>query len=237
MFARWSQENFFRYMREHYSLDRLTDYGTEEIPDTIRVVNPEYRELDGQVRRKAAILGRRLAEFGAMNLEGDIAPKKVEEYQRKKAELQDDVLHMQTELQRLKAKRKAVDRHITIAQLPEEKRFSRLSTQTKHFVDTIKMIAYRAETAMAHVVREQMTREGDARNLLRAIFNAEADLLPNEEKETLTIRLHHLPTHCADETLRHLCVQLNETETRFPGTNLRLVYNLVSSQNPRDQEV
>ena len=23
LFARWSQENFFRYMREHYSLDRL----------------------------------------------------------------------------------------------------------------------------------------------------------------------------------------------------------------------
>jgi prepilin-type processing-associated H-X9-DG protein len=34
MFARWSQENFFRYMREHYGLDRLVDYATEEIPDT-----------------------------------------------------------------------------------------------------------------------------------------------------------------------------------------------------------
>jgi len=23
MFARWAQENFYKYMREHYSLDRL----------------------------------------------------------------------------------------------------------------------------------------------------------------------------------------------------------------------
>jgi len=35
LFARWSQENFFRYMREHYSLDRLIEYGTEPIPDAI----------------------------------------------------------------------------------------------------------------------------------------------------------------------------------------------------------
>jgi hypothetical protein len=32
MFARWSQENFFKYMREQYSLDRLFDYSLEEIP-------------------------------------------------------------------------------------------------------------------------------------------------------------------------------------------------------------
>jgi len=41
MFARWSQENFFKYMRQHYGLDRLVDYATEEIPDTTPVVNPD----------------------------------------------------------------------------------------------------------------------------------------------------------------------------------------------------
>ncbi len=30
MFARWCQENFFRYMREHYNLDRLVDYSTRK---------------------------------------------------------------------------------------------------------------------------------------------------------------------------------------------------------------
>jgi hypothetical protein len=40
MFFRWSQENFFRYMRQHYSLDSLVDYRTEVIPETAPVVNP-----------------------------------------------------------------------------------------------------------------------------------------------------------------------------------------------------
>ena len=30
------------------------------------------------------------------------------------------------------------------------------------------------------------------------------------------------------EVIRHLCTELNETETIFPGTKLRLVYKLVS---------
>src|SRR5271165_5433008 len=40
MFARWCQEIFFKYMRQHYNLDRLIEYGTEAIPDTSRVINP-----------------------------------------------------------------------------------------------------------------------------------------------------------------------------------------------------
>ena len=39
MFARWCQEIFFKYMRQHYNLDRLVEYGTEVIPETTRVVN------------------------------------------------------------------------------------------------------------------------------------------------------------------------------------------------------
>ena len=231
MFARWSQENYFCYMREHYGLDRLADYGTEDIPGTVRVVNPDYRKLDGQVRRNAAILSRKLAEFGGMNLNEEIAPKKVEQYQRIKGELREEITQLQVDIEGFKQKRKATVRHITVAQLPEKQRFSRLSTQTKHFIDTIKMIAYRAETSMVHIVREQMARNDDARSLLRSIYSTDADLLPDEDNATLTVRLHHLANHATDETLRHLCAELNETETIFPGTNLRLIFELVSSQN------
>jgi len=33
-----------------------------------------------------------------------------------------------------------------LKELPEAERFTQLRTSTKHFVDTIKLIAYRAET-------------------------------------------------------------------------------------------
>ena len=228
MFARWSQENFFRYMREHYGLDRLVDYATEAIPDTTKLVNPQYRRLDGQVRSKQGHLTRKLAAFSAMNLKGEIEPKKVAAFEQKKAELQEQIEGVTKELDELKKQRKAVNHHITIAELPEEERFKQLSTQSKHLIDTIKMVAYRAETAMAKMAREKLHREEDARSLLRALYSTEADLLPNEKAATLTVRVHHQANHCADEVIRYLCMELNQTETIFPGTNLRLVYELVS---------
>jgi hypothetical protein len=231
MFSRWSQENFFRYMRQHYSLDSLVDYRTEVIPETTRVVNPAYRTLDGQVRKKLGTLNRKRTEFGALTLEGEIEPLKVKTFERRKAELQECIAALQEEVAVLKAERKATKRHIPFHDLPEEERFKRLSTKSKHFIDTIKMIAYRAETAMAQTLREKMARYDDARSLLRAVYSSEIDLLPNAQEKTLTVRLHPLANQSSDDAVRHLCAELNRTELLFPGTDLRLVYELVSSHN------
>jgi hypothetical protein len=46
LFARWAQENFFRYMRQHYALDRIVEYGKEEISDTEVAVNPVWQKLN-----------------------------------------------------------------------------------------------------------------------------------------------------------------------------------------------
>ena len=45
MFARWSQENFFKYMRQHFGLDSLVDYELEDVAKNTDIVNPKYREL------------------------------------------------------------------------------------------------------------------------------------------------------------------------------------------------
>ena len=100
--------------------------------------------------------------------------------------------------------------------------------QQENLIDTIKMVAYRAETAMAQMAREKMHREDDARSLLRALYSTDADLLPDANAGTLTVRVHHQANRCADEVIRHFCNELNQTETIYPGTNLRLVYELVS---------
>jgi hypothetical protein len=64
MFARWSQENFYKYMRQHYGLDRLAEYGTEPVPAPIQTVNPAWRRLDAQVRAQGEKRRRQLALFG-----------------------------------------------------------------------------------------------------------------------------------------------------------------------------
>ena len=228
MFARWSQENFFKYMRENYSIDRLIDYSTEDIPETTMVVNPSFRETDGEVRKLAAQLGRKRCECNAVILCDDIEPDKVAEYETKKLALREDIKTMEQDLTDLKVCRKATPKHVMLADLPEEDQFRKLGTKSKYFIDTIKLVAYRAETAMVNIIRQTLRHSDEARSLARSLYATEADILPDYEGGKLTVRLHQPANRCSAVTIENLCRELNDTSTEFPGTNLRLVYELVS---------
>lgn len=229
MFARWSQENFFKYMRQHYSLDRLAEYGVEPIPDPVVTVNPAWRKLDSQVRTLSDKRRRQQAVFGAMELQPDDSDLS---YQLRKAQVQEQIEHLSREIDAVKLQRKQTPRHIPVKDLPDSERFSRLIPERKHFVDTIKMLAYRSETSMASLLREHLSRTDDARALLRQIYQTEVDLIPDLENKTLTVRLHHLTQAAHDHAVRQLCEELNSTETIFPETDLKLIYQLGSPQIP-----
>jgi hypothetical protein len=237
LFARWCQENFFQYMGRHYGLDRLTEYGTEPLPEATVVVNPAWRRLDQTVRRARAQLGRTQAQFGALGLPVAAAPERAARYEQQKGQLLEQIGQQETQLTEWKRPRKETPRHLAWKDLPEKERFPQLRTTKKHFVDTIKLIAYRAETALVQVVREKLARSDDGRSLVRQVLGSAADLSPDPAGQTLTVRLHRLSSGIHDAALAHLCAELTATETVFPGTDLRLIYELVGSTPiPRDQE-
>lgn len=230
MLARWSQENYFKYAKQHYGLDRLAGYCTQEITEPIQVVNPAHRALDGQVRSLRGKLSRVTAQFGALNIEQPIEPEHVEAFAHQKVALKDQIETMQRELETLKTRRKQTARHIPLKDLPEDQRFKQLSTHSKHFIDAIKMLCYRAETTMANLLRPALTRPDEARTLLRALYTTEADLVPDLANQTLTVRLHHLAQHKSDQAVALLCDELNQTQTVFPRTELRMVFKLGTPQ-------
>jgi hypothetical protein len=236
LFARWCQENFFKYMTEHYNLDRLIEYGTEPLPETIRIVNPAWRELDGQVRKQAALRAREQAQFGALNLPAQADLPQTEALATQKAQLLQTVQARQKQLEQLKEKRREINKHVALKDLPEAQRFGQLRTDKKHLVDTIKLIAYRAETAPVQIVREKLRRWDDARALVRQVFGSAVDLRPDPKNKTLTIRLHRLTTAIHDEALHHLCEELTATETVYPGTELKMVYEVIGKRPHVDDQ-
>jgi hypothetical protein len=229
LMARWSQENFFKYMREHFGLDALVQYGTEEIPATVTVVNPAWQELNREVRKKHKEWKNIQSRQQNTEFAHPLSEAAMGLYEQRQGKLQEELDELQLVLDLLKQKRKQTPHHIPVQDLPEADRFARLRTERKHFLDTIKMIAYRAETSMASTVREQLKRSDDARALLRQIYDTEVDLMPDPVAKTLTVCLHHLTQAAHDAAVRYLCEELTATETIFPGTDLRLVYKLGSS--------
>jgi hypothetical protein len=96
-------------------------------------------------------------------------------------------------------------------------------------MDNIKMIAYRAETAMYNMIKNQLSHPDEDRKLLQQIYTSDADIIPDYSNKTLTVKLHNLNNKKDDKAVQYLCEKLNETETEFPGTNLKVIYQLLSS--------
>lgn len=228
LFARWSQENFFRYMRQNYALDRLVEFGAEDISDTEVTVNPAWQVLNRDVRKQHEELQKARAQFAAASLTDPVSDAAITRFALAQGQQQETIEERQRRLEELKKQRKATPHHIPVKDLPEDVRFTRLLPERKHFIDTIKMISYRAETSMVGILRENMSRGDDARALLRQIYDTECDLIPDLQAGTLTVILHHLTQAAHDQVLRHLCDQLNETETIFPDTQLRLFFKVGS---------
>jgi hypothetical protein len=197
------------------------------MPDTAYTTNPARRKLEAEVKQKRAQLRRNQARLSGPSLEQPISEIAVTEYQLRQGQLKELIENQQKELDAALVRRKDTATHVLVKDLPEEFRFTRLLPERKYFLDTIKMISYRAEVSMASIVREKLARSDDAHALLRLIFETEADLIPDATQQTLTVRLHHLTQRAHDDAIRHLCEELNATETRFPGTHLKLIYKLV----------
>ncbi len=232
MFSRWYQENFFKYMMEHYGIDKLIEYETKDIKDTETVVNPDYRALEYRVKKAASYLQRVRAKFSTYHVPDSLSGAKKLKEENKKAELVEDIEIMESELTKLKQQRKDTPKHIQYSQLPESHKFKGLAADKKLLIDTIKMISYRAETCLVRIARDYMSHKDESRNLIRELFKTDIDLVVDKEKKVINVLLHNQSSKSLDKVVKNICEELNKSETKFPGTNLRLCYDLVSFNNP-----
>ena len=227
--ARWSQENYLKYMREHFGLDRLIEHGTTPLPETTVVINPAHRRLDQQVRRARGILTRLRAQFGAHVMPAQPTPEQIQAFEIEGGELREKIQIQEAAMASLAQQRKETPRKVMLKELPEAERFAQLRPESKHFIDTIKMIAYRAESAMAGQLADPLARGDDRRALLRRLYTTPANLRPDLKAKTLTVEIHRMGSPLQDAAIAELCETLTDTETPFPTTSLRLIYRQVGS--------
>lgn len=220
MFSRWCQENFFGYMMQHYDIDGLIEYGVQNLPGTQRVVNPAWRALDVEVK-KARQTERRLQAEVTKGALDDAAQM------HKKAQTFEAMQAAQAQLIRLRLQRKDTPRKVTIDSLPKDQRPDELLPLGKMFCDTVKMIAYRAETAMVALLRRHLKNEAEARALIRDLLVASADIEPDDLAKTLTIKIHHMANPAQNKAVAALLDELTEQAFCHPETGATMIYALV----------
>jgi len=228
MFSRWCQENFFRYMMRHYAIDLIVEYGTDDFPDTEQVVNPARRELERTRNSLNGKLKNRRAKFISQGLhsEPEKDTKKYKKWEKKKAELLEEIELFECQIDEVKRQIKETPKHINWGELEDKDKFQRLHSGRKQLIDTVRMVAYRAETAMAGILRSKTVDTAGARQLLIDLFSTEADILPDKDKKILCVRIHGASRPAANRLLDKLLTRPNESEIIYPGTNMRMYYEL-----------
>jgi hypothetical protein len=191
-----------------------------EIPGTVQVVNPAWRTLEKAVKDHSRQIRKLHAQLGAAALQndgGDI---------QSRAERLQDIQRLEADTTDLRLQRGNTPKKVTLASLPENQRPRQLVPLGKMLTDTIKMIAYRAETALVGLLRPQLAKEEEARALVRELFVSSADLEPNEPNNTLTIRIHRMACPAHDKAISALLADLTQTAFCHPETGARLIYEL-----------
>jgi uncharacterized protein YukE len=193
------------------------------------VVNPVWRELDGKGRSLKSKLTQRKARFAYLTLQEQAEGPAVQAWQSKQAAVREEIDQMENELAALKAQVAQTPKHVKWTELPEEQQFERLAPSRKCLTDTIKLVAYRAETALAKIVKEKLSRPEEARSVIADLLSSDADFYPDETAKVLRVHLHTMANPRLNQAVQHLLDHLNEASFLYPGTDFKLTFTMAGS--------
>jgi len=227
MFERWRQENFFKYVREEYLIDALADYEIEPDDANRSVPNPARKAIEKELRRMRVQLAKLRANYAAITLEA--RPRRLPRTAAKKAKekLRTEIAQAKARLEKLQAQHHALPRRVPVAEAQKGQAVVKLSTERKHLTNVLKMVAYHIESDLLELIRPHYKRvEEEGRTFIQAALQDAADLEPIEDQ--LRITLAPLSSPHRSRVLETLCQALNQTHTRFPGTQLEIHYAIAA---------
>lgn len=138
-------------------------------------------------RKKSQTTGKTLC-LEDRNIEGEMEQtgKNIE----KQLCIRQEIELIEAEEKRDIVQKKATAIQDKIGQLPEQARYNKLKTESKHLQNIIKIICYRAETSISNLLAPHYQRSSDEiRALVKSIIFTKADLYPDYQTNTLTVRL------------------------------------------------
>ena len=221
MFARWRQENFFKYLREEYALDALAEHAVEPDDPTREVPNPAWAVADARLRQAQAHLDRLQAEYGLealVNLEQE--HRTMRGFKIAKGKLGQKIWSALQAVMQLETRRAKLPRRVPVQAAIDEP-VVKLAPERKHLTNILKMVAYQAESDLFRLVAPHYRRvQDEGRTLIQAALASAADIEVTERE--LRVTLAPMSSLHKTKAIAALCRELNQSESRFPGSNLTL---------------
>ena len=134
-----------------YDFDKMIEFGTEDIDENKEVVTPQYRKISYRLKKEKEKTARLKAKLFSLTEEAiEASLDNIPALQKKQMLLLEKIeIHQQSE-QKIIDDRSKIPAKIKLKNMPQQVRYNKLRPQSKMLINIIKMICYRAETAVAN---------------------------------------------------------------------------------------
>jgi hypothetical protein len=229
MFSRWRQENFFKYLREEYALDALVEYDTEPADPMREVPNPARAKIDSEIKQEHVKFNGLLARYGLEAFTNTESLRRtMRGFKIANAPAAKEVLDTLKRITELKRKRAAIPARVPVCKArPDE--VIKLSVERQHLTNLLKMVAFQAESELVKSMASLYRRsENEGRTLIQNVLDQAGDI--HVSGSELLVSIDPMSSPHRTQALRDLCEKLNATKSTFPGSTMRMRFEVKPSQ-------
>jgi len=204
---RWVEENGFKYMDEHFNIDLLTTYKTEEAPDKImRRPNPDRKALNKSITEMKATLTALKDQYATkINSVKDKNEITIAAFETQENTLRLEIKRVEMELGLLALKREDTPSKIE-TNLKDE---SVINCQKRRmFINLIKTMNYNCEKWLQLIFRQYHPHPHETLDLIRHVLKQPGRI--RQCGQMLEVELERLPSEVSAKTLDQVLKKLSE---------------------------
>jgi hypothetical protein len=219
IFNRWTQENDFKYLDQHFGINQITSYASvayERLKDQVeekQIQSGAYKALEQQ----ASQLKRQLSKLLLSQ----------HQYPRKSARRTERIVVLTKELVEVQKDQAQTQKEVSRLELLIQQQMVRLDTRNKRLLDSLKLIARNAFYRALRPFKTAYNNYRDDHELFRNLTQAGGVLVGSAQQ----VEVYLLPTvnypPKLEKIVSGLLAEINATEPIMPdGSGRRLRFHL-----------
>jgi hypothetical protein len=217
IFNRWTQENDFKYLDEHFGINQITSYAAVA-----------YEKLQGQVEQKQIKSGAYKAlEQKAAEIKSQLSKLLLSQHQhpRQSTQRTERIAALTKDLAQTEQDQAKTQKEVSRLEVLIEQQMVRLDTRNKQLLDSLKLIARNAFYQALQPFKTAYNNYRDDHELFRNLTQADGVLVESDEQ----VEAYLLPTvnypPALEKIVSGLLTGINDQDPKMPdgsGRRLRL---------------
>lgn len=221
---RWRQENDFKYLRDHYAIDQIIQYGADEEIEDRRIPNPRRKAVKERIRDLAKELQLREARLGRALNDNDERRRPTSRgikiahgpLRRQIASTRQALTRLENRLKRTPAKISAATNGKTRSLLREDRRL---------LVNIIKIAACNAEKLLVRTFNQAYDQPKDVFSVFRSLLHLPGSIQA-AGADLLQVRLQRPDSEKVARALETLLTDINSQAPRMLGAGPHLNFSV-----------